>query len=533
MAYKPSPFESASGVVVYATKNSGDSDNRYQVDSDGVASWGSGAAAVDVSLSRGAADQLDLAAGDSFHVLSGHVRVAGSGGTGVAYIDLDDGSSVTTGGVGEVRFRSNAGVFEISENGAAFAAPGGGTPTFDDIYNNSGVDPAITVDNGPLILSDGGSLPSLSANTVLVLASTLLSTDDVEMSFITGTNGLATINFGDTSDEDDGSFRWTSATQKLEYVLGTTNIVLQIDGTGLKVNPGGNAAYDLLVGGDTLTHMIFTDATATTQNIALLAGAAPDWQNGDQIVYWGSVSSGSEPTAAPAGGAFMYVDLLGNLQALNEAAEVQELATPERREWWWQVNGNDTTAEAVAMAAPTATGAALANDGATGPFIQYDTSTTINLDAGWNGATNGTRTDWGPVMTACIATDVAITDVRIWVGMFSADPMGAADPTLHLAAFRYDTAADGTAFWRCVTEDGTTINVTTTTIAIAIDTVYNLRIDARNSASIKFYINGVLAATHTTNLPTSTTDLDAYAELRNLAAASKFFNLNKVHMATK
>ena len=229
----------------------------------------------------------------------------------------------------------------------------------------------------------------------------------------------------------------------------------------------------------------------------------------------------------------MYVDLLGNLQALNEAAEVQELATPERREWWWQVNGNDTTAEAVGMATPTVTGTGAQDDLSSGPFIRYDTSSSINSDAGWQGATNGTRTDWNPVMTAYVGTDGTITSIRIWIGLFSGDPMASADPALHIAAFRYDTVADGTAFWRCVTKDGTTINVTTTTIAIAADAVYNLRIDARNSASIKFYINGVLAATHTTNVPTSSTDLQAHAELRNLTGASRFFNLNKVHMATR
>jgi hypothetical protein len=288
---------------------------------------------------------------------------------------------------------------------------------------------------------------------------------------------------------------------------------------------------DLIIGGDSLSHFTFWDATATTENIALFAGSAPDWQSMDRGFFEGSVET--EPDTAPSGGLFRWVDGLGNTIAMNEAAEISEYAVPEKREWWWQANGNDTTPENVGMGASTTTGSAAQNDGATGPFIQYDTSTTINSDAGWNGSTNGIRTDWSPVMTAYIATDSAITDVRFWIGMFSGDPMGSADPALHLAAFRYDTAADGTAFWRTATKDGTTINVTTTTIAIATGTAYNLRIDARDSSSIKFYIDGVLAATHTTNLPTSSTDLDAYAELRNLTAASKFINLNKVHVSSR
>jgi hypothetical protein len=46
--------------------------------------------------------------------------------------------------------------------------------------------------------------------------------------------------------------------------------------------------------------------------------------------------------------------------------------------------------------------------------------------------------------------------------------------------------------------------VTTTSVAIATGTPYTLRIDCRDSANVKFYINGTLVATHTNNLPTAT-----------------------------
>ncbi len=647
MTFRPSPFESASGVVVYATKNSGDSNNRYQVDSDGVASWGSGSGAVDVSISRGGADQLDLAAGDSFHVLSGHVRVGGTGGTGDAYIDLDDGSSVTAGGSGEVRFRSNAGVFEVSENGAAFAAPGGGGVTDlqgaydggDDILVVSGTPvllklssivtpPTTSADTALMIIKnfsiglnvemslisgasasaffnfgnaadedafyleyssiasqfnmyhgtaqsltitsngviinnllenavdfriksdtvvnffladvgnervvmqlDGGSLPGIGANTAFVFAKSLLGAANVEISLIAGVDGNATINFGDASDENAGFLTYDNTQNDFSISVASGTQVMTLSSTEVVINDAGIATLDLRVEGDSLDRLIATDASGATECVILITDTAPDLQTMDRGVYWGSVTT--EPTAAPAGGAFLYVDALGNFQEMNEAAEIGELAVVERREWWWQVNANDTTAEAVGLAAPTATGSAAQNDGATGPFIQYDTSSSINSDAGWNGASTGIRADWNPVMTAYVATDAVITSVRIWVGMFSADPMGAADPSLHIAAFRYDTVADGTAFWRCVTEDGTTISVTITTIAIAVDTPYNLRIDVRDKTSIKFYINGILAATKGVNLPTTTTDLQVHAELRNLTAASRFFNLNKVHMTTK
>lgn len=51
--------------------------NQFQLATGGALTWSSGAitAAADVSLSRGAANRLDLASGDSFYVVSGGLGV--------------------------------------------------------------------------------------------------------------------------------------------------------------------------------------------------------------------------------------------------------------------------------------------------------------------------------------------------------------------------------------------------------------------------------------------------------------------------
>lgn len=73
---------------------------------------------------------------------------------------------------------------------------------------------------------------------------------------------------------------------------------------GAVFNEGGNATQDFRIEGDSLTHMFFTDATGTTENIALFAAAAPNWQTMDRGIFFGNTSNA--PTGNPTSGGFMY-----------------------------------------------------------------------------------------------------------------------------------------------------------------------------------------------------------------------------------
>ena len=78
-----------------------------------------------------------------------------------------------------------------------------------------------------------------------------------------------------------------------------------IDGS-LIVNEGADAAGDHRVEGESLTHMIFTDASAATENIALLAAAAPNFQTMDRGLFIGNVTTA--PTGNPTSGGFFYIE---------------------------------------------------------------------------------------------------------------------------------------------------------------------------------------------------------------------------------
>lgn len=211
-------------------------------------------------------------------------------------------------------------------------------------------------------------------------------------------------------------------------------------------------------------------------------------------------------------------------------------AARERREWWFQkrddIGNNVTSIVGDVAGAVTAEGTATDFTDTTGSYNDYASLPVTNSDAGWiTAAFTKTRTDQNPIIVIALKTGSPITVQRTWAGLFSADPMAQdthTAPALDIAAFRYSPAADGTAFWRTVTDNASgTPTVTTTTIAIAADTRYVLKIIA-TTAAVYFFINDVLAATHSATLPTSTVSLGIVAETRTLENVAKNIRLAKL-----
>ncbi len=72
---------------------------------------------------------------------------------------------------------------------------------------------------------------------------------------------------------------------------------------------------------------------------------------------------------------------------------------------------------------------------------------------------------------------------------------------------------DISANWQVVTRNSSTSTTTTTTIAVTADQWYKLRFVVNAAGnSVEFYIDDVLVATHTTNIPTSTTGMRIVAK---------------------
>lgn len=125
---------------------------------------------------------------------------------------------------------------------------------------------------------------------------------------------------------DDQLAVWTGA----EAVEGTSGLTW--DGTtfkpdgGIVVNDAG-ADRDSRFEGASLPYMLYLEANAASENIALLAGAAPNWQSMDRGLFVGGVTT--EPTGNPSGGCFLYFNTTSNkLKVRIPSGDTLELAGP-------------------------------------------------------------------------------------------------------------------------------------------------------------------------------------------------------------
>jgi len=95
-----------------------------------------------------------------------------------------------------------------------------------------------------------------------------------------------------------------------------------VSGAMCVVNEQGGD-IDFRAEGDTLTHLIFAEANAATENVALLAAGAPDWKGMDRGLFIGDVSSA--PVGDPVAGGFLFSEA-GALKWRGSAGTVTTLA---------------------------------------------------------------------------------------------------------------------------------------------------------------------------------------------------------------
>lgn len=159
-----------------------------------------------------------------------------------------------------------------------------------------------------------------------------------------------------------------------------------------------------------------------------------------------------------------------------------------------------------------------------GQFANLASAATTNSEAGLQAfGTKPWRLGYLPVREFVIKTGSVGADItvcRIRAGLYSGGPLAADALGVNGVGFRYCPATDGTAFWRTESFGGAE-TVTATSVAIVADTYYHLAIDATDPTSVKFYINGTLVATHTTNLPATTTDMGWLCRMITLEDVAK------------
>ena len=145
---------------------------------------------------------------------------------------------------------------------------------------------------------------------------------------------------------------------------------------------------------------------------------------------------------------------------------------------------------------------------ADGAWKWMQTQAVANNFAYWRIGTNATPMlvllPHNPIFFAKIKTGASIAAMRLWIGLTSNDITNVDDPLVEVCAFRYSAGISGN--WYAVTDDGATLTPVDTGLAIAANTIYTPMIEVVNGNTVKFYINGALLHTATTNLPSAATD---------------------------
>jgi hypothetical protein len=195
----------------------------------------------------------------------------------------------------------------------------------------------------------------------------------------------------------------------------------------------------------------------------------------------------------------------------------------------WTADSTQTAPQPYGTAAATTAGTPTVTAPASSRVrnISYVSAATTNSDAGVSSNThNGYLShDWRILVWAGLDT---LTNVRYTVGAVdSISNMVSYDDGFNGegAWFRYSTNASDTN-WMCITTNDTAGGPTITDTGVAVTTGTKKFEIHKTTSEVKFFLDNVLVATHTTNLPDNDTTLNLCAgrakTLANAAATVHF-----------
>lgn len=185
----------------------------------------------------------------------------------------------------------------------------------------------------------------------------------------------------------------------------------------------------------------------------------------------------------------------------------------------WSVVDGVAASTAVGGSAPFVRDFRASVTGAVAAPGATSTSTLINSNA-W------IRRDHGPRWCQWVSVS-AKTSVRVWAGMTPSLPVNTDTLANDSIAFRSSSAA-ADANWVICSKDGTTQSCTDTTVSVATGSPgapQLLCIDCREAGACTAFVDGVPRIRKTTNLPTSTVKMSAFAVVEALSASARTFYL--------
>jgi virginiamycin B lyase len=199
--------------------------------------------------------------------------------------------------------------------------------------------------------------------------------------------------------------------------------------------------------------------------------------------------------------------------------------TQTRRQWFPAVINGNISSVGFANTLLTS-GTYAAQTGTDGNVYSLSTVTTSGLSGGENSQKAPTNADIAnyacqPVFTTVMSVN-RTTNCRVWVGLIpnSVAVHTTDTPSPNILAFRYSTNASDT-HWNTYTSSSSSVNtVVDTGVSITASQPDVLTIDASNLSSVKFYINGKLVDTRTTNLPSGSATCQPHIHITTLTGSA-------------
>jgi len=181
---------------------------------------------------------------------------------------------------------------------------------------------------------------------------------------------------------------------------------------------------------------------------------------------------------------------------------------------------------------PTTVGTLSVSRGAGVHWLRFTSGAVATNVAGWYDANyDHVRLDEKFIFVTKCGWSTALTNRRVWVGLFSGDPMLSDTPAVHLVGFRFSSTA-GDTNWRCCADNGSgTPTDLDSGVAVAIYTAYTLAIEFyAGSGNVNFLINGEVVASTSTKLPTSNQNLGVVAQLLTTTAVALTFDISHTYL---
>lgn len=438
-------------------------------------------------------------------------------------------------------------------NGSVSAAPGwnvlvaGDIPdlsaTYSPVAGNTSLVTVGTIATGTwnattIAINKGGTGQTTASAAINALLPTqtaqsgkYLSTDGVNPSWTAvsagGANSLGTYIVQTATNAPANAQILGSLATGLVKNTTTTGVLSIATANTDYVTPTGNGSSLTFNTGITAAAGTITSSTPFTTSSATWNASAVQFKH-QVINITDTASLGSSLVEqVNVGGVEKYrIDKQGNVKGTS-------FESTQYKKWIYQKDAGATTISRFGAAAPTENQTPTAVQNTRGDWLNYATPATSNTVGGWTPpAFTQTTLDLGPIVTMIVefanSTDYT-TNGAIWCALTS-DVLATQTSSNGVALVGFRVLQSDTN-WQVVTNNGSSggpvvTTVTNSGITVSTNTKYILRIDASNSASVKFYINGTLVATSTSNLPTTSTQLGLNITNLTTSNASKTIRIS-------